>query len=236
MENVRLFLEKASSLMYGYSTDEEYNDIEKRIMDISDLSINNITNKLLSMDKDTRSIYAIRILKSIDSRLGFGPEDEYEKNFYQRLGDVFIDFGISLNELAEKNRKVSSLFCCNIDFTPFVKSSKDIDCEQNTKGISLKRQVRAIHELLILSGMPIDANRMAITEFVQFLTGRNLGAKKLSDTNIYTELKRIKNTRKDRDSNKERQVYDSDIDFISDKFEKVGLGELAHRLRNEKKE
>lgn len=84
--------------------------------------------------------------------------------------------------------------------------------------------------------MAIDTNRIAITEFVQFLTGRNLGSKKLSDTNIYTELKRIKNTRKDRDSEKERQIYDSDIDFISDKFEKIGLGELANRLRNEKKE
>lgn len=237
MENVKSFLEKASSIMYrGYSAGEEYNDREKRITDISDFYIDNITNRLLSMDKDTRNIYAGRILKTIDSKLSFCPIEDYEQQFYQKLGDVFIDFGISLNELAEKRRKMNSLFCEDINFTPYIRSSKEENTELYSKGISLKRQVRAIYELLSLSGMPIDANRMAITEFVQFLTGRNLGAKKLSDTNIYTELKRINNTRKDRDSDKERWAYDSDIDFISDKFEKVGLGELANRLRNEKKE
>lgn len=236
MENVKLFLEKAKSIMFGYSTDEEYNNREDRIKEISDIYLDNITNKLLSMDKDTRSIYAIRILKTIDGKLYFGEIDDNEQQFYQKLGDVFSDFDITLNELVEKRKKTYPSFCEGINFTSYNNSSKDEDAKLYSKGITLKRQVRAIYELLCLSGMPIDTNRVAITEFVQFLTGRNLGGKKLSDTNIYSELKRIKNTRKDRDSKKERQIYDSDIDFISDKFEKVGLGELANRLRNEKEE
>ena len=236
MENVKLFLEKANEIMFGYSTDEEYDNRENRITKISDFYLDNITNKLLSMDKDTRCIYAIRILKTIDSKLSFCEIEDYEQQFYQKLGDILSDFSISLNELVGKMERTYPSFCKGINFTPYIKSSKDENVELYPKGITLKRQVRAIYELLCLSGMAIDTNRIAITEFIQFLTGRNLGSKKLSDTNIYTELKRIKNTRKDRDSEKERQIYDSDIDFISDKFEKIGLGELANRLRNEKKE
>ena len=120
MENVKLFLEKANEIMFGYSTDEEYDNRENRITKISDFYLDNITNKLLSMDKDTRCIYAIRILKTIDSKLSFCEIEDYEQQFYQKLGDILSDFGISLNELVGKMERTYPSFCKGINFTPYI--------------------------------------------------------------------------------------------------------------------
>jgi hypothetical protein len=230
MENIINFLEKAFAIECNllHNDDDDFN-----INKLERTCINNITNKLLSMNKETRSIYALRMIKAIDMR-GFGPIEAYERDLYSALGELFLDFEISLENMKSKIIKSRPYFCEGIHF-----NSPECQAEENrgvnNKGFTIKRQVRAICELMESAGVSHDIDKTAIAEFIQFITGRETGSKKISNTNIYKEIKLIKGAGWQPETPKEIESYCNDIDFVADGLEKIGLIERANKIRTEKK-
>lgn len=83
----------------------------------------NICNKLLIMTKDTRSIYAIRLLKRIDEVVKLscipGLNQDMESiisSFYSELVEMFNDFGIDLLKTLEEIRLDFPGCCISVDW------------------------------------------------------------------------------------------------------------------------
>lgn len=98
-----------------------------------------------------------------------------------------------------------------------------------TDHISVFRQVLTVETILEELGINRgNTDRTAITAFIQFLTGRELG-KTPGTTNIYKNVyKPTPDTRRGID------MYNKDCDFVSQKLDELGLSALATKVKNGK--
>ena len=187
-----------------------------------------------------------------------------DKIIYGRyLGIIYVklESEASTDEILEEhyeNRRLSNLYKENMSFFDelifqlFHDFNLDIDslrlCEDNTdiklkeviksnigvgekrgSQFTSKRQTFAIVELL--SELGVNSNtvdKTSIASFIQFLTGRQTESLP-QNTTAYKLIER-----KDPDSEKEKNSFNNDCDFVASYFESVGLISLADKIKRGK--
>lgn len=104
-------------------------------------------------------------------------------------------------------------------------SAKSGDSRDKNKEFTVARQVLAIHYLLKANGInPID-QPAEVSKFIQFVTGREVLAKRIQDTTIY---KKVKSPFKLND-----EELLKDLTFISQFFQSMGLLEIVDAVNKE---
>lgn len=86
------------------------------------------------------------------------------------------------------------------------------------------RQVLAIHYLLEHCGAS-GYDKTNVARFIQFLTGKETGAKNIGDTQIYKRLNRLFST--------DNRTLAADLTFVRGHFEKIGLPDIAQKITKE---
>ena len=147
-----------------------------------------------------------------------------------------MQYYISQQRRPEEHKSVLDVWQLRIDYakeiledlTPFEPVQHTLttqtEPEEKNPEFTLARQVLAIHYLLSHFGAS-DYDKTNVARFIQFLTGKELGAKNIVNTNIY---KRLKNP-----FPKDNRTLKADLAFVRDHFEKIGLPDLALKLTKE---
>lgn len=212
--------------------------------------INNIANKIFSINKEDRIIYANLIVEAIDmnyvrnlSRAN-QLDDLYIETIYKDedtghffdswliehdnytftlfVSEIFLKFGVSLHDIAESK----SLETCLYEVLPGNTDKLDY-CNPGKKNrdFTTTRQVLAIEYLLSKLGIDSsNTDKTVIARFIQFLTGRQPDLLP-QNTSIYSFIG---------GKNISSKAYNNDCDFVAGEFDKLGLGEIADLIRNGK--
>lgn len=101
----------------------------------------------------------------------------------------------------------------------------NVNEENINKEFTIHRQVLAIHYLLDTQDTYTKADKTEIARFIQFITGKETGTKKIADTNIYKKLKKP--------LDKTDKGVDSDLRFIREYFEKLNLQSVVDKINRE---
>lgn len=94
-----------------------------------------------------------------------------------------------------------------------------MDLPEGNKEFTTARQVLAVYYLLSELDVHGKTDKTEIARFVQFLTGKEIKAAKITDTNIYKKIK------KPLSKSDHQQV--ADLKFIKQYFEKLGLDNIV---------
>jgi len=111
----------------------------------------------------------------------------------------------------------------NIKMTAMTEN--DIKENEKNKEYTIARQVLAIHYMLEQLGVSQYIDKTEIARFAQFLTGRELGASNIKNTNIYKRVNSVL-------SNSEKAA-ESDLQFVREYFEKLGLSLISEKITKE---
>lgn len=142
--------------------------------------------------------------KSLESLVGILQSGIIESSMNKTL-DILRNYGYSIIE--NKKRYSLSKFIIDFDQTEY----------QNGEEFTLNRQVHAINYLL----NELGANQLDNTvkaKFIQFLTKRNLGAKKINDSEVYKKLNKL-------------DLSESDKIFLENQFNALGFDEIIKKIR-----
>jgi len=96
--------------------------------------------------------------------------------------------------------------------------------EVNNAEFTTARQVLAVHYLLEYCQVK-NVDKTVKARFIQFLTGRETGTKRIQDTTIY---KKVSNP-----FSLDNSTLNADLQFIRKYFEDLGLNEIAKMITNE---
>jgi hypothetical protein len=162
-------------------------------------------------------------IMEIDIFLDFHLVETFENNFtsfenfilkiIQKYKEILQDKRSPLIEHFLKNNKT-------------MQSTMDLP-EKNNKEFTTARQVLAIHYLLkeIDEDNYRNIDKTEIARFIQFLTGRETGAKVITNTNIYKKITSL--------YSKNDKTLEDDLQFVRNFFEKIGLQNIANQLSTE---
>ncbi len=101
---------------------------------------------------------------------------------------------------------------------------EEIKDEVNNAEFTTARQVLAVHYLLEYCKVK-NVDKTVKARFIQFLTGKETGAKKIQNTTIY---KKVSNP-----FSLDNSTLNADLQFIRKYFEDLGLNEIAKMITNE---
>ena len=160
-------------------------------------------------------------------------EDYEKKSLSQFYKDEQITFeNILYNTLYDFDLKIYSVGIqrerSEVDLTDIIKSEIG-NSPTRSRQFTTKRQTMAIVELLSKLGINTgNVDKTAIAGFIQFLTGKQSESLP-QNTTAYKLIER-----KDPDSEKEKNSFNNDCDFVASYFESVGLISLADKIKRGK--
>ncbi len=159
---------------------------------------------------------------------------DYEKNrlspFYKEelipfeniRFNTLYDFGLNIESVGIQRER------SEVDLTDIIKSEIG-NSPTRSRQFTTKRQTMAIVELLSKLGINTgNVDKTAIAGFIQFLTGKQSESLP-QNTTAYKLIER-----KDPDSEKEKNSFNNDCDFVASYFESVGLISLADKIKRGK--
>lgn len=158
-----------------------------------------------------------------DNFLNYHLQNSFEENFSEYkifLENVLIKY----NEfLRNKLEPIINRFITNK--TQVMEKDNKLDNGKNAEHTTA-RQVLAMHYILGELGVTaMSIDRTEIARFIQFLTGKELNAKDIKNTNIY---KRVGNLLSHSEKSNE-----ADLQYIRNYFEKIGLVKIAEKISKE---
>lgn len=158
-------------------------------------------------------------LKNLFPRMVLGIEidlDKYPVNNHTLWEYTHISEVVKFYDYLRKQLQI-------ITFNRLIDVDPDDRGEKN-KSFTTARQVLAIHYLLKYTNVQnIDATEKA--RFVQFLTGKETGTKKISDTTIYKKI--------NSPLSKDNKTLLADLQYIRTYFENLGLMDIVNMINNE---
>ena len=261
MENIRAFyydfrnkliqikIDSDISPLKDYQT-KSYDIYSSRIIDydLMHKSLDNITNKLLNhktvIEELIDDSFNDKIVLGIDSGIYYIKSEndisielkneDYENkrlsHFYKEelipfeniLFNTLYDFGLNIESVGIQRER------SEVDLTDIIKSEIG-NSPTRSRQFTTKRQTMAIVELLSKLGINTgNVDKTAIAGFIQFLTGKQSESLP-QNTTAYKLIER-----KDPDSEKEKNSFNNDCDFVASYFESVGLISLADKIKRGK--
>jgi hypothetical protein len=110
-----------------------------------------------------------------------------------------------------------------------LENKENIQAVENTfaypKEFTTSRQVLAVHYLMEELNVYGNTDKTEVARFIQFLTGKETGTAKISDTTIYKKLKSP--------LSKSDKNIEEDLRFVRTYFEKLGLTKISERINKE---
>ena len=142
--------------------------------------------------------------------------------FENILFNTLYDFGLNIESVGIQRER------SEVDLTDIIKSEIG-NSPTRSRQFTTKRQTMAIVELLSKLGINTgNVDKTAIAGFIQFLTGKQSESLP-QNTTAYKLIER-----KDPDSEKEKNSFNNDCDFVASYFESVGLISLADKIKRGK--
>src|ERR1700757_359575 len=130
--------------------------------------------------------------------------------------DIITNRYIS-EKLIDKQKKIGA--------SQSIISQNQIDSKETNKEFTTSRQVLAMHYLLSEFRIYGRTDKTEIARFIQFLTGKESGATKITDTTIYKKVKSP--------LPKNEKTILSDLQFVRWYFEKLGLQVIVDKINKE---
>lgn len=152
--------------------------------------------------------------------------EEDEKAFTQYLADCQKKYSLLFNEIYTQEIKefINALQESQIELKMGIEGSDDADGKSE---YTLNRQVLLMYYLFQkLNVTRATSNLTDMARIIQGLTGRQLNAKDVRNTEIY---KRLANPLKD----KTKGAFQEDLIFVRNIFEKLGLVDIAEKISAE---
>lgn len=142
--------------------------------------------------------------------------------FENILFNTLYDFGLNIESVGIQRER------SEVDLTDIIKSEIG-NSPTRSRQFTTKRQTMAIVELLSKLGINTgNVDKTAIAGFIQFLTGKQSESLP-QNTTAYKLIEK-----KDPDSEKEKNSFNNDCDFVASYFESVGLISLADKIKRGK--
>ena len=186
-----------------FGKDDEYLSWQKKLSEF-----------LLSIPEEHR-------IKALEKGIGYG---EAVYNFHQKEECTNLTT-CKLDETWQRRIGLAKAILGQIRPEPvqLVETQPEITTEKN-RDYTTARQVLAVHYIMeFLQVKNVDATEKA--RFIQFLTGKETGAKAIQNTNIYKKIKSPLST--------DEKTLLEDLQFVRIYFEKLGLTEIAKAITNE---